>query len=68
MNHETGTDVPPDPPEDGAGNRCTNCGTRLDPGAWHPTIGYTDADGIYRIVRFCTEACRDEWLAAHESD
>lgn len=67
MNDETGTDVPPDSTGDGAGDRCANCGAQLDSGDWHPTIGHTDDDGTYRIVRFCSEACRDEWLAAHEN-
>lgn len=67
MNYETGTDdAPPDLSSGETGDCCANCGARLDPGDWHPTLGHTDADGTYRIVRFCSEACRDEWRAAHD--
>lgn len=50
----------------GSPDRCATCGTSLEPGDWHPTVGYTDPDGTYRIDRFCSDACRDEWRATLE--
>ncbi|WP_436346431.1 DUF7576 family protein [Natronorubrum sp. FCH18a] len=47
-------------------DRCATCGTSLDPGSWHPTVGYTDSDGTYRIVRFCSDACHHEWRTSRE--
>ncbi len=40
---------------------CGTCGTRLDAGSWHPTVGQTDPDGTYRILRFCSDECRRRW-------
>ncbi|WP_126663938.1 DUF7576 family protein [Haloterrigena salifodinae] len=46
--------------------RCENCGTSLDRGNWHPTVGWTDSDDTYRIARFCSDTCRDEWRPPRE--
>lgn len=67
MDDENGTDdTQPETADDDGDERCETCGTRLSSGSWHPTIGHTDADGAYRIVRFCSDACREEWHATHE--
>ncbi|WP_425600928.1 DUF7576 family protein [Haloterrigena alkaliphila] len=57
---------PSAPAASGAPDRCATCGTTLDPGRWHPTVGWTDSDGTYRIARFCSEACRDEWRPSRD--
>lgn len=56
----------PIPADDGAPAECAVCGTPLDRGAWHPTVGYTGPDGTYDIVRFCSDGCRDDWQADRE--
>lgn len=43
------------------GDRCTNCGARIDTAEWHPVETARDADGELVLVQFCTEACRDAW-------
>lgn len=62
--HDNGR--PPETAENGASGHCATCGTRLAPGRWHPTIGHTDTDGAYRIIRFCSDECRDDWRTTHE--
>lgn len=59
---EDSRDLDPSVVEEGeTPTRCAVCGRRLDPGTWHPTVGDTDTDGTYRIVRFCSEDCHQTW-------
>lgn len=61
-----GDDSSPESAESSTPDHCAVCRTRLDRGAWHPTVGHTGPDGRYRIVRFCSADCRDGWRSAHE--
>ena len=45
-------------------DRCAACGTQLPAESWHPTLGCTD-DESYRLVRFCSDRCRDDWRESH---
>lgn len=54
-----------DEPEGAVTDRCAACGTPLAAGSWHPTVARTD-DGVFRLVRFCGERCRDDWCASDD--
>lgn len=41
--------------------RCAQCGGPVDRGRWHPVASEVDEEGVLRIRRFCSEACREEW-------
>lgn len=64
VEHET--ERSPDSGRNGTPARCAACGARLDAGDWHPTVGHTDPNETYQIVRFCSGECRDEWRTTPE--
>lgn len=41
--------------------KCTTCGSRIDPTAWHPVMTQFDDDGVFHLYAFCSSECRDEW-------
>jgi predicted nucleic acid-binding Zn ribbon protein len=44
---------------------CAVCGTAIDTEEWHPVASRSAPEGT-RIVPFCSEACREQWLAQHQ--
>lgn len=55
-----------DAPGDGspAGVDCAVCGDAVETDEWHPVATEADPEET-RIVPFCTEDCREQWLAEH---
>lgn len=48
--------------ESGDADECAVCDTVIDTEAWHPVASQSDPEGT-RIVPFCSEECREQWLA-----
>lgn len=42
---------------------CTVCETAIDTREWHPVASTRGQDAADRIVPFCSQACRRQWLA-----
>lgn len=45
-----------------AEDECACCRTTVRTDEWHPVASRTDREGT-RIVPFCSEDCRERWLA-----
>lgn len=56
---------PPNEHNDVPDERCAACGGAIDTNDWYPVTKQRDDDGTLHIYPFCSEACRDEWLAEH---
>lgn len=46
--------------------RCAACGADIDPTRRTPAA--TPPDSPSTVFLFCSEDCRDDWTAAHDSD
>lgn len=63
MPAEDDTDARSQPAQPDVPLICAECGDRIDRTEWHPVTTTTDDDGAFRLVAFCSRACREAWQA-----
>lgn len=42
---------------------CASCGDAVTTSEWHPAATGTTPGGDLRVQTFCSDACREDWLA-----
>lgn len=42
---------------------CAHCGGAVATSEWHPAATETTPDGDLRVQTFCSDACREQWVA-----